>query len=243
MDIPKFNKELKTKVSIANSFERQNNLQDAVKTWIEITEMTIRASKSPRLDASYRNMLIKKTQEIIEHIKRLKFKIAEPKRKEIIIEKIIPSNEIIEEQEPSATTIEVESLSHEITDINSSHQEHLKNKITDLNEIKIIEDSEFENMPIGIKEVEASKEFKIITPHDDEYVKKITSQDINMDIFQSQGDAKLQDNQDPKNIDVDPSQVRIEFEPPKNGNKMICFACGAELPSNTKICPTCGAKL
>ncbi len=237
MDISKFNKELGTKVSIANNFERQNNLPDAVKMWIKITEMTIMASKSPRLDASYRNMLIKKTQEIIEHIKRLKFKIAEPKRKEIIIENIIPSNEIIEEQEPSATTIEVESSSHEITDINSSQQEHLKN------EIKVIEDSEFEKMPIGVKQIEAPKEYKIITPHDDEYVKRITSQDINMDIFQSQGDAKLQDNQEPKNINVEPSQVRIEFEQPKNGSKMICFACGAELPANTKICTTCGANL
>ena len=29
----------------------------------------------------------------------------------------------------------------------------------------------------------------------------------------------------------------------KDGSKLICFACGTELPPGTKNCPNCGTKL
>lgn len=75
MDITKFNKKLAEKVAKANAYEKNNRIQDAIDTWVEISEMALNASKTPNLDFSYRSMIIKKAQQIIEHIKELKAKI------------------------------------------------------------------------------------------------------------------------------------------------------------------------
>ena len=75
MDITKFNKNLAEKVAKANAYEKNNRIQDAIDSWVEISEMALKDSKTPNLDFSYRSMIIKKAQQIIEHIKELKTKI------------------------------------------------------------------------------------------------------------------------------------------------------------------------
>ena len=72
MDITKFNKELKTRVSLARSYERRNEIDSAIKLWLEISEMALKFSKSRNIDARYKNMLLNRTKGIIEHIKSLK---------------------------------------------------------------------------------------------------------------------------------------------------------------------------
>ncbi|MBA7542339.1 hypothetical protein ES705_34660 [subsurface metagenome] len=88
----------------------------------------------------------------------------------------------------------------------------------------------FKNLPKGFKEIEASEDFEIVTPHDKDYVEKIIKQDINMSIFKHD-----KQNSQP--------QQHIELEQPKDDKKIVCFACGTISPSNTKICPNCGTEL
>ena len=46
MDITKFNKNLAEKVAKANAYEKNNRIQDAIDTWVEISEMALNASKT-----------------------------------------------------------------------------------------------------------------------------------------------------------------------------------------------------
>ncbi|MCK4687784.1 MAG: hypothetical protein KAT66_06625, partial [Candidatus Lokiarchaeota archaeon] len=99
MDISKFNKELGTKIAIAKSLEKSNEITAAIKLWVEISEMTLRFSKSQNLDFSFKNMLIKKTEGLIQHIKNLKSgKIIEDISGEEIEPKVeeTPDQEIID---------------------------------------------------------------------------------------------------------------------------------------------------
>jgi len=52
MDISKFNQELGVKIAKAKSFEKYNDLKNAIKLWIEVSEMIIAASKTGGLDFS-----------------------------------------------------------------------------------------------------------------------------------------------------------------------------------------------
>jgi len=230
MDITKFNKNLAEKVAKANSFEKNDRIQDAIDSWVEISEMALKASKTPNLDFSYRSMIIKKAQQIIEHIKELKTKIQQ---------RIEPTSLLDDgafDEEPFHETDSSETITYEETEQKSpkvtSTSKEINNKeiIKKDNEIKIVENSEFENIPKGFKEIETSEDFKIITPHDKDYVEKILKQDIDMSIFKHD-----KQNSQP--------QQRIELEQPKDDKEIICFACGTISPSKTKICPSCGTEL
>lgn len=230
MDITKFNKNLAEKVAKANAYEKNNRIQDAIDTWVEISEMALNASKTPNLDFSYRSMIIKKAQQIIEHIKELKAKIKksiEPSTSliadafdEELFQESDSSEEIIyeemEQKSPKAASISKEINNNDIPKKD--------------NEIKFVEDNDFKNLPKGFKEIEASEDFEIVTPHDKDYVEKIIKQDINMSIFKHD-----KQNSQP--------QQHIELEQPKDDKKIVCFACGTISPSNTKICPNCGTEL
>ena len=230
MDITKFNKSLAEKVAKANAFEKNDRIQDAIDSWVEISEMALNASKTPNLDFSYRSMIIKKAQQIIEHIKELKATIHKNIEPSSLLiddafdeelfhesnssENII--NEEVERQPPKATT-----ASKEINNSDIPRKD---------NEIKFVESNEFKNLPKGFKEIEASKDFEIIAPHDKDHVEKIIKQDVDMSIFKH-------DKQ------YSPPQQHIELEQPKDDKEIICFACGTISPSNTKICPNCGTEL
>ncbi|MFX0033719.1 MAG: hypothetical protein ACFE8V_05410 [Promethearchaeota archaeon] len=211
MDIAEFNKELKYRVAKATGLENNNKIEEAIDEWVAITEMVIKTSKTPNLEFSYRSMLIDKTKQIIEHIKSLKIKLS---GEITAIEDISEYKEEDDIQSVKAEdTIESKEFNEEVTEVDS--QEPI--------ETKIIDKSEFKNLPKGFKEIEASKDFEIITPHDKDYIKKILSEDKpDMNVF------KFKKGENQNRMDQ---------------NKTICFACGIELAFDTKICPQCGTKL
>jgi hypothetical protein len=216
MDLAKFNKELSYRVAKANGFENNNMLPEAISEWVAISEMVIAASKDPKLDFSFKSMLIKRTKGIIEHIKSLKLKLNPPRTHEEVLKKDISEEELQKEQ--TANRISSIHLDEGV----SNEENSLSSK-----EAEIFEKSEFKNIPRGFKEIKPSEEFDIITPHDKEFVKEAITKEPDMSIF------KIKESNTPK----------IEIEQPSNGKNIFCFACGAELPFNTKICPSCGTNL
>ena len=230
MDITKFNKNLAEKVIKANAYEKNNRIQEAIDSWVEISEMALDASKTPNIDVSYRSMIIKKAQQIIEHIKELKAKIQKS---------IEPSSLLIDDvfdEEPFHETDSFEENIDEETEQKSPKATSISKEINSKDipkkdkEIKIVEDSDFKNLPKGFKEIEVSDDFEIVSPHDKDYVEKIIKQDVDMSIFKHD-----KQNSQP--------QQHIELEQPKDGKTIVCFACGTISPSNTKICPSCGTEL
>jgi len=228
MDITRFNKELGTKIAKAKIFEKNDDIKAAIQLWLEISEMTLNFSKSRNINASFRNMLINRTKSIFEHIKNLK----SGKYKEVAyIENFISqeeaaqvesSTDIVQGESTPLQEQEVREVTHSNSTISSNH--------------KIIEDSELKNLPKGFKEIETSKDFKIITPHDESYVEKRIDQDKDMEIFKSKKRKTLGEDLKP--------QERGDFEEPKNGKNLICFACGYDKNSvKDKFCKNCGTKL
>lgn len=219
MDVAKFNQELSYKVAKANGLEKHKRFQEAIDLWLDISEMALNASKTPNIEVYYKSMLLEKTKQIINHIKDLKSKVYGRKEKEQISrQELIPHSKFSEEQP------KVEMNEDKIEDSDNIETSE------DIKDVKIIENSEIKNLPIGFKEIEPSKDFSIITPHDKDYVKKMLSQDHDTSVF-------THDNKEVKA----PSQQ--EPYPPSDKTKIICFACGSEIPANSEVCPTCGSNL
>ncbi len=230
MDITKFNKNLAEKVAKANAYEKNNRIQDAIDSWVEISEMALKASKTPNLDFSYRSMIIKKAQQIIEHIKELKVKIQQSIEPSSLLIDDAFDEESFHETDSSEEIIYEEMEQKSPKTASTSKDINNSDILEKDNETKIVEDSEFKNLPKGFKEIEVSKDFEIVTPHDKDYVEKIIKQDIDMSIFKHD-----KQNSQP--------QQHIELEQPKDDKQIVCFACGTISPSNTKICPNCGTQL
>lgn len=216
MDIAKFNKELGYKVAKATGFENNNKINEAIDEWVEISEMVIKASKTPNLEFSYRGMLIEKTKQIIEHIKSLKLKLAGERKMEII-EKF---SDLQGEGEISDQIVEneIDSTEFEIASPTEEEKEYEFPK----KEPNVIEDSTFKNLPNGFKEIKPSEDFEIITPHNGDYVKKILSEDKK---------------------DVNVSKPSREGNKSRDSISGKCFACGERVKPGTKICPQCGTIL
>ena len=227
MDITKFNKELGKKVAMAKSLENRNEIETAVKLWLEISEMALNFSKSKNLEASFRTMLINRTKGILRHIRQLKG----DKEEEVFREEIEAQDEL---QFNSSNDEKMEELST-IPDETEVQIKKPEGSVF-LNHIKVIEDSEFKNIPDGFKEVKASDDFKIITPHDKNYVQKHLNQIEKSEI------SKQKQEQIPRQ-NSSSNQDRFEFDQPEDGKIMICFACGAEVAASKKICPNCGANI
>jgi ribosomal protein L40E len=75
MDLSDFNKHLKTLVNRARREEARKNVENAKDAWIEVAEFTIKFYKHTKLEPSFRNMLITKTEGIIQHVKNLDRKL------------------------------------------------------------------------------------------------------------------------------------------------------------------------
>jgi ribosomal protein L40E len=195
MDVAKFNHELAKRVSKAQSFEKSNNIKDAIDSWVSIADLVLSVSKTPNLPFSYKSMLIQKSEQILEHIKFLKSKIVKKPKK-------------IEQPKP------IEPVGSEVK---KEKRVETKSESSKPKEKK----SEFQNIPEGFKEIEPSRDFKIITPHDEAYLDKLLSIHDENDMMRAS----------PKEI------------PTRNEDKSFCFACGAEIPPNTRLCPQCGTKL
>lgn len=230
MDISKFNQELAYKVAKANGLEKHQRFKEAVKVWIEISEMVISMSKLAKIDFAFRSMLIEKTKQIINHIKDLKRLSSSPVKK-LSQETVTrpPARSIEKKIDVSQPKEKITSKSESIPSI--QEQKHPDMSGTERNEIKFVESDDVQNMPKGFKEIETSQDFTIITPHDKEYVEKILSQDIDMSVFA------------PPESHTKPSTKEVTQKSELNGVGLICFACGTELPLGTKICPNCGTKL
>ncbi|MFX1570488.1 MAG: hypothetical protein ACFFCV_19285 [Promethearchaeota archaeon] len=228
MDITQFNKELGTKIAIAKRFEKKGDIQAAIQEWMEISEMAIKFSKSPKLAMAFKNMIITRTQGIFLHIKELK---ANQFHEEIYDHNL----EYLEEEPESEASTE-----NEIVKDSFLQEEQVNQKsVMDSREIKkpkVIEDSEFKDMPKGFKEIQPSEDFTIITPHDDEFVKKQRA-------IAEESDHLKSLKQIPSEEGTELSD-RIDFEQPKDGKNLICFACGHDKnASNAKVCENCGTKL
>ena len=220
MDITKFNQELKTKVALANSYEKRKEIDSAIKLWLEISEMTIKYSKSKGINASFKIMLINRTKGIFEHIKNLK---AGQVEKDLFEEDVyIPEEDIQEEKAFEITEKE------KIIPEKKETKEIRPFKPVEEKEIKTVEESNFKNIPKGFKEIQTSNDFKIITPHDEDYVKKHISQETNP----SEKQNSL------------PKQERIDFEQLEDSEYLICFACGYDKNmKDAKTCKSCGTTL
>ena len=196
MDIAKFNQELAEKVKKAQTCEKTNKMIEAIDLWVSIADLVLKVSKSPNLPFSYKSMLVKKSEQIVTHIKMLKSELIEKRPK------------IVEPVE------EAKFFSQDIT-----QEKTVEKKVIPSKPKPIEKDEEDKNIPEGFQEIEASKDFKIITPHDEAFLDKL----LNMDSH---------DNTD------ETSQV-----PSRNEGKSFCFACGAEISPNLRVCPQCGTKL
>jgi len=233
MDISKFNKELSYKVAKANGFEKNDKIQEAIDEWLDISEMVLKASKTPKLEFSYKSMLIEKTKQIIEHIKSLKIKLKGYKEQISHVDDIFYEDELQIEEENSN---EVETQNTILSDLDIPDLKGTDEKqevSVEQHKEATSEDIEFKNLPKGFKEIKAPKDYEIITPHDKDYVKDLLNQDIDMSIFKHNGEiTQYQDS-----VEVPPNR------PTSKDGKLICFACGSELPSNTKSCPNCGTQI
>jgi len=146
--------------------------------------------------------------------------------------------EEIEAQEELRPELSSYEMNHDKSNIFDEKEVQIKKpeENVDLNNMKVIEDSEFKNIPDGFKEVKASDDFKIITPHDKDFVQERLNQIEKSEI------SKQKQEQIPRQ-NSSSNQDRFEFDKPEDGKTMICFACGAEIAGNKKICPNCGANI
>ena len=203
MDLTKFNQELASKVAKAKRFERQNDIKRAIESWLEISEMAINASKDPRIESTFKNMLISKTQQIFQHIRDLKA----PKKKVVIREEV---------KLPEVIRTEVEEMP-----IPKSEEIEPKGLADD----NWMEKIDFKEPPKGIIEVAPPKDFKIATPHDPEYIEKVKKASEEHDV------GMLKQLEKPKNDKVDNGTKVFCFAcgaEIESGAK-ICSQCGTEL--------------
>ena len=227
MDLSAFNKELGNKIARAKALERNSNVNAAIALWLEISEMALKFSKSRNLNVSFKNMIINRTQGIFKHVKNLK---ASQHEEEHIFDDV-QTQEETPLVEPPLEIVKPEKSG--ISEQNSPENNQRDSPVTDHN---IVENSEFKNIPKGFKEIHISEEFKIITPHDENYVKKTLSQ-VEKRIDSIPKKKEIKDKK------FQPTEERFEFEQPENGQILICFACGSENSIDIKICKSCGTKL
>jgi ribosomal protein L40E len=219
MNIAQFNKDLTYKVAKANGLEKIHKFKEAIEIWLDISETALKVSKIANLEFSYKSMLMEKTEQIINHIKDLKLRLSGQMGESIISKQSIASNlEYIDEDEEISKSTSIEKQ----TPLNKTSNTN--------NKANIIEESDLKNLPIGFKEIKPSKDFKIVTPHDENYVKEMLNKEVNMDIFKH-------------DTPEEHSPARIDFEQPQDKNKMICFACGTKIPLKSSKCPSCGTEL
>ena len=222
MNIKKFNQVLSTKIAKAKSYENHGDLETAIELWLEISDLTLKASKQSDIEFTYKHMLINKTEQIIQHIKELK----SPMKEKPVVEDIVSQEVLRDTTEIKQEIVKNEKQTHNSEEMKSSSDlSHLNNDFVQKNH-NVIEKSVVNKNSGGIKEIEAPKEFRIITPHDPDYTEKIKklSEEADLDVFK-------------KNKDSSSSEEKNHDE------KRICFACGAILPSNIKVCTECGTKL
>ena len=207
MDITRFNQELAGKVAKAKRFERQNDIKRAIESWLEISEMAINFSKNPRIESTFRNMLISKTEQIFQHIRDLKT----PKKKVVIKEEF---------KLPEVISTEIISPVDD-TPISSSEDVEPKG-LADDNWMDMVD---FKEAPGGVVEIEPPKDFKIATPHDPNYIEKIkkASEENHMGGLMQREKPKI------KNVDNGTKVFCFACGAEIQSGAKICSECGTQL--------------
>ncbi|MFX0039301.1 MAG: hypothetical protein ACFFCY_08170 [Promethearchaeota archaeon] len=228
MDITQFNKELANRVTTAKRYEKSGDIKLAIKLWLEISEMAISLSKNPKLDASFKNMLMNRVKGIFEHVRILK---SEQSGEESYVDYVAPSKQITQ-VEKSLKPIQSESKTNQDQEINEIHNSNSNT----YNIPKIVKDSDLKNLPKGFKEIEISDDFEIITPHDKDFVKKQLDKVLDSDYFKHRNERGVSESSE--------LQKKVDFEQPKDGKSKICFACGYDKNFiKDKVCKNCGTDL
>jgi hypothetical protein len=206
MDITKFNKELGIKIAVAKRFENKGDIKAAI----------------------FKNMIINRTKGIFAHIKGLK---AAQSKDDTYIEDLT-SYEVETEVESKPEITQIDDTFTQDGQINDGAV--INGEIN--GESEVIKDSEFKDLPKGFKEIKTSDNFTIITPHDEDFVKKQRAKVEESEMFKPK--KQLPSEEDSK------SKYRIDFEQPKDGKSLICFACGFDKNAPDDIvCKNCGTDL
>ncbi len=235
MDIAQFNIQLKEKISSANRSEKRKEWEDAIKRWIEVSELTLNTSKRADIEFTFRSMLIQKTEQIIEHVKELKMKARAPpishidSNAKVMVDEEQPLYEA-EEVGPSEEGIEKKG------GISISEDDKIPAPEKKPPSTKQIIDSDLKNLPEGFKEIKPDQDFKILAPHDEEYIQNLLKQESEHDLFvpQNKVDSKTE---------LSSEDIQIKLDKTSDSGEVICFACGHENPPGTKICRACGTQL
>lgn len=257
MNVSKFNDLLKKKIRAAKNYEELNDREKAIETWIKVSELTLKQSKNPNIDHSYRNYLIQKTRQIIDYIKRLKTRsriegsetrgAKELKRvqREQTTSKIREKNESAYKQQRSkqkkGSAEKRKSLPSEVNDDSKENSndgrfkdEEKKGHSQAINDLE----SEFRNMPSGFQKINPSQDFSVSdikTPLDEDKIREKQNQDVDMSIFQHNKEKKKDEKHKKQKSEVFKSDRQDE---PLEGS--ICFACGTKLKEGQNVCPNCG---
>ncbi|MFX0036341.1 MAG: hypothetical protein ACFE9I_11970 [Candidatus Hermodarchaeota archaeon] len=228
MDILRFNKELGTKIAKAKGFEKNGNIKAAIRVWLEVSEMALNFSKSRNIEPSFKNMILNRTKGIFEHIKNLKSGNIDEEEYQKVLEAPNDASQIensFEEMQNDKSSLE-----------NEANNEKFVLKSKSKGNGKNIDDAELKGLPNGFKEIKASKDFNIVTPHDKNFVKKHFNKMEESEIFKSKKQENINENFRP--------QERYNFEEPEDSKALICFACGYDKNLVTdKICKNCGTPL
>lgn len=228
MDITQFNKELGKKIAIAQRFERKGDIEAAIQQWVDISQMALNFSKSPKISASFKNMIISRTKGIFAHIRNLK---ANRFKEEISSEDLETPDVVIVEEIPSQL-FQKEKLPLNEKELDKTQVINSTNN----SKAKIIKDSDLKNLPKGFKEIKPTKEFKIITPHDKDFVKKQYARAKEIEMIKLKKQESSEEDQQPT--------TSIDFVELQNNNNLICFACGYDKNTlNDKKCKNCGTDL
>ncbi|MCK4280995.1 MAG: hypothetical protein KAX10_02685, partial [Candidatus Lokiarchaeota archaeon] len=151
-----FNEKLKDLIDKAKGYDNLKNYKKSIKAWIEISEFCLQFTKNPKMDITYKNMLVKKIRNIINHVKSLKLKMQQKEQRIIELEEKKISALIDDLPEPPKG--EPEALDSSVDngtikdDIISSDQ-----KVKSIKDLK--------NFPNGFKQIKPKKfDFKTIVP-------------------------------------------------------------------------------
>ncbi len=151
-----FNEKLKDLIDKAKGYDNLKNYKKSIKAWIEISEFCLQFTKNPKMDITYKNMLVKKIRNIINHVKSLKLKMQKKEQRTTELEEGKISALI--DNLPDTPTSDPETLNSSVEngtikdDIISSDQ-----KVKSVQELK--------NIPNGFKQIKPKKyDFETIIP-------------------------------------------------------------------------------
>ncbi|GAI91894.1 unnamed protein product [marine sediment metagenome] len=151
-----FNEKLKDLVDKAKGYDNLKNYKKSIKAWIEISEFCLKFAGDPKIDITYKNMLVKKIRNIINHVKSLKLKMQQKEQRIIELDEKKISALIDDLPEPPIG--EPEALD------SSVDNGTIKDDIISLDQkVKSIKD--LKNTPNGFKQIKPKTyDFKTIIP-------------------------------------------------------------------------------